>query len=57
MSKKEKKSKSNKSRSEHSNNAVQSNNHGHDANLAHECGKENCTCTKHNDCSALRQGE
>lgn len=55
MSKKDKNSKTNKS--EHSNNAVECKNHGHDVNLAHECGKENCSCTKHDNCGTLTQGE
>lgn len=54
MSKKDKKSKSNKS--QNSNNAVESR-HNNDANLAHECSRENCTCTKHDNCGSLREGE
>ncbi len=51
MSKKDKKSKSNKM--QNSNNTVECNSHGHDTNLTHECGKENCSCTKQNNCSSL----
>ena len=54
MSKKDKISKTNKT--EHSNNAVQSS-HDNNTNLAHECNKENCTCTKHNNCGSLVDGE
>ena len=52
MSKKEKKSKAN--RTQCNNN---SNTHSHNNDLAHECNKENCNCTKLNDCGSLRQGE
>ena len=51
ISKKDKKSKSNKM--QNSNNTVECNSHGHDTNLTHECGKENCSCTKQNNCSSL----
>ena len=53
MSKKDKKSKSNKTQ----NNAVECKNHGHDANIASDCGKENCSCTKHNNCGTFTRGE
>ena len=55
MSKKEKNSKANKK--SQSNNAVECKNHGHEANIAHDCSKENCSCTKHNNCGTLIQGE
>lgn len=54
MSKKDKKSKNTKS--SHSNNAVECKCHEHEANGL-ECHKDNCTCTKHNNCGTLTQGE
>ena len=54
MSKKNKNSKSNKS--QNSNNNSQAN-RTNNTNLAHECTRENCTCSKNNNCDALRQGE
>lgn len=55
MSKKGKNSKAN-SKNTHSNNAVECN-HSCNANIANDCGKENCSCTKHNNCGTLTQGE
>lgn len=56
MSKKDKKNNANKLESSN-NNAVECKNHGHDANLASDCGKENCSCTKHDNRGTLTDGE
>ena len=52
MSKKDKKNKANKTQ----NNAVECK-HSCNANIANDCGKENCSCTKHNNCGTFTSGE
>lgn len=55
MSKKDnKKSKMNKT--DHSNN-MECNCNEHQDSFDHECSKDNCTCTKHDNSSSLTQGE
>ena len=55
MSKKDnKKSKMNKTN--HSNN-MECNCNEHQDSFDHECSKDNCTCTKHDNSSSLTQGE
>ncbi len=53
MSKKNNNSKANKTK----NNAVECKNHSCNANIANDCSKDNCSCTKHNNCGTFTQGE
>ena len=52
MSKKNKTSKSNNSQNNQSN-RTNANNSNINNNLAHECSRENCSCTKNNNANEL----
>ncbi len=58
MSKKEKKNKLSNNKTQDNSNSTVELQKSHDNSLAHECGKENCSCTKHDNCnSSLTGGE
>lgn len=56
MSKKDKKNNANKL-AHSNNNTVECKNHGHDINSANDFGRENCSCTKHDNHTTFTDGE
>ena len=53
MSKKNRTSKSNSSQNSQNNRSQANNNNNSNNNLAHECSRENCSCTKNNRANEL----